>query len=47
MNDEIKKYLYDIAESIDSIEKYLGERLDFSVSLMNKSKYHAAFNQTR
>jgi uncharacterized protein with HEPN domain len=36
MNDEIKKYLYDIAESIDSIEKYLGEKRDFDAYLSNK-----------
>jgi len=36
MNDEIKKYLYDIAESIDSIEKYLGEKRDFNAYLSNK-----------
>jgi uncharacterized protein with HEPN domain len=36
MNDEIKKYLYDIAESIDSIEKYLGKKRDFNAYLSNK-----------
>ena len=29
MDLEIKKYLFDILESIDSIEKYLGDKLDF------------------
>jgi uncharacterized protein with HEPN domain len=29
MDLEIKKYLFDILESIDSIEKYLGDRRDF------------------
>ena len=36
MNVEIKKYLFDISESIDSIEKYLGDKRDFSVYLANK-----------
>jgi uncharacterized protein with HEPN domain len=36
MNVEIKKYLFDISESIDSIEKYLGNKLDFNVYLANK-----------
>ena len=36
MNVEIKKYLFDISESIDSIEKYLGDRRDFNVYLANK-----------
>ena len=29
MDLEIKKYLFDIQESIDSIEKFLGEKRDF------------------
>jgi len=29
MDIEIKKYLFDIRESIDSIEKYLGDKRDF------------------
>ena len=33
---EIKKYLFDIQESIDSIEKYLGEKRDFSIYLNDK-----------
>jgi uncharacterized protein with HEPN domain len=31
MDLEIKKYLYDIQESIDSIEKYIGDKYDFNV----------------
>lgn len=31
MNIEIKKYLFDIKESIDSIEKYLGDKRDFNI----------------
>jgi uncharacterized protein with HEPN domain len=30
MNLELKKYLYDIKTSIDSIMEYLGERKDFN-----------------
>ena len=33
---EIKKYLFDIQESIDSIEKYLGEKRDFKVYVADK-----------
>lgn len=36
MNVEIKKYLFDISESIDSIEKYLGDKRDFNLYLSNK-----------
>ena len=36
MNIEIKKYLFDIKESINSIEKYLGKDRDFNVYLSNK-----------
>lgn len=36
MDIEIKKYLFDIQESIDSIEKYLGDKRDFSVYLADK-----------
>jgi len=36
MNVEIKKYLFDISESIDSIEKYLGDKHDFNAYLANK-----------
>lgn len=31
MDLEIKKYLFDIQESIDSIEKYIGDKYDFNV----------------
>lgn len=30
MDEEIKKYLYDIKESVDSIEEYLGGIKDFN-----------------
>jgi uncharacterized protein with HEPN domain len=33
---EIKKYLIDIQESIYSIEKYLGEKRDFTIYLNDK-----------
>jgi uncharacterized protein with HEPN domain len=36
MNVEIKKFLYDINESIESIENYLGDKRDFKVYLSNK-----------
>jgi uncharacterized protein with HEPN domain len=36
MEIEIKKYLFDIQESIDSIEKYLGDKRDFSVYMADK-----------
>lgn len=36
MNVEIKKYLFDIHESIVSIESYLGEKRDFNVYLADK-----------
>ena len=36
MKLEVKKYLFDIKESIDSIENYLGEKRDFSVYVSNK-----------
>jgi len=36
MNDEIKKYLYDIHESICSIESYLGDQRNFFVYKENK-----------
>lgn len=32
----MKKYLFDIQESIDSIQKYLGVQRDFKVYLANK-----------
>ena len=36
MDIEIKKYLFDIKESIDSIENYLGEKRDFNVYMADK-----------
>ena len=36
MDLEIKKYLFDIQESIDSIEKYLGDKRDFKVYVTDK-----------
>lgn len=36
MDNEIKKYLFDIQESIDSIDKYLGDKLDFKIYLADK-----------
>src|SRR5690606_20388705 len=36
MDDEIKKYLFDIQESINSIESYLGEKKDFNIYVAEK-----------
>ena len=36
MNQEIKKYLFDILESLNSIENYLGEKRDFFIYCSNK-----------
>ena len=36
MDNEIKKYLFDIQESIDSIQKYLGDKRDFSAYMSDK-----------
>ena len=36
MDLEIKKYLFDIQESIDSIEKYLGDKHDFKAYMADK-----------
>ena len=36
MNNEIKKYLFDIQISIESIETYLGEKRDFKIYMANK-----------
>lgn len=36
MDNEIKKHLFDIRESIDSIKKYLGDKRDFKVYMANK-----------
>jgi hypothetical protein len=35
MEIEVKKYLYDIQQSILSIESYLGEKRNFNVYLSN------------
>ena len=36
MKPDVKKYLFDIKESIDSIENYLGDKRDFTVYSSNK-----------
>jgi len=36
MEQEIKKFLFDIKESIESIENFLGEKRDFSIYQSNK-----------
>ena len=36
MNDEIRKYLFDIQVSIDSIETFLGDKRDFNLYRANK-----------
>jgi uncharacterized protein with HEPN domain len=36
MDNDIKKYLYDILEAITSIELYLGEKRDFTVYANSK-----------
>lgn len=36
MDTEIKKYLFDIHESIDSIENFLGGKRDFNVYMADK-----------
>ncbi|RQW03923.1 DUF86 domain-containing protein [candidate division KSB1 bacterium] len=36
MNLEIKKFLFDISESVESIESYLGEKRDFKIYLADK-----------
>ncbi len=36
MKLEIKKLLYDIKESVESIENYLGEERDFNIYIANK-----------
>lgn len=36
MQLEIKKYLFDIRESIESIEKYLGDKRDFNIYMEDK-----------
>ncbi len=36
MSNKIKKFLFDIKESIDSIENYIGDNKDFNVYQSNK-----------
>ena len=36
MELEIKKFLFDIRESIDSIENYLGDKRDFKIYMSDK-----------
>jgi len=36
MDNEIKKHLFDIRESIDSIENYLGNKRDFNIYKSDK-----------
>lgn len=36
MQLEVKKYLFDIQESIESIEEYLGDKRDFNIYLADK-----------
>lgn len=36
MNLEVRKFLYDIKESIDSIEHYLGDKRDFNIYMADK-----------
>jgi uncharacterized protein with HEPN domain len=36
MDDEVKKYLFDIQEAISSIETYLGEKRDYHLYRANK-----------
>jgi uncharacterized protein with HEPN domain len=36
MDNEIKKYLFDIKESVNSIESYLGDKRDFNDYLADK-----------
>lgn len=36
MDNQIKKYLFDVLTSINSIESYLGEKRDFKIYLKNK-----------
>jgi uncharacterized protein with HEPN domain len=40
MKREIKKYLYDIKTSIDSIDEYLGGKKDFFEYQNNNQKIH-------
>ena len=36
MELDVKKFLFDISESIESIENYLGTKIDFSIFISNK-----------
>lgn len=36
MDEQVKKYLYDIHEAVSSIFSYLGEKRDFNLYLDNK-----------
>ena len=36
MKNTIKKFLFDINESIDSIENYIGDKKDFNIYQSNK-----------
>ena len=36
MDDILKKYLFDIKESVDSIKSFIGMKLDFNLYLQNK-----------
>jgi uncharacterized protein with HEPN domain len=36
MDDTVKKYLYDISESIKSIDSYLGKEKSFDIYMSNK-----------
>ena len=36
MDNNVKKYLFDLKESIDSIESYLGYNRDFNIYMKNK-----------
>ncbi len=36
MGNKIKKYLFDLKESVFSIENYFGEKSDFNVYMKNK-----------
>jgi len=41
MEPEIKKFLYDIRESIDSIENYFGDKRDFRLYMSDKMLHRA------
>ena len=36
MDNNVKKYLFDLKESIESIESYLGDKRDFNIYIKNK-----------